>query len=263
MSCKQGIRYSVGHVLIHFINNAFKESIASFREGADQDGKNVALAAGLLDATFVQRDDLSSNAIKQQIKEIKALVDSESNTFKALLFIIASHGNENVIFGTDREEVHVYEDIVRPLHNFKCEGLRGKPKIFLINACRGERGQDAIIYDGPHSSTNHQIATESLDRLVIRSERTGTCVQDIGDFALIYSTGPESVSVRDPEMGSPLIRNLFTSIQVLAESGQLNNTEFTEIFRNAQREVNLECGTSPGITNHLVKDVFLLTKGKH
>jgi hypothetical protein len=273
MAMEKSVKYPIEHILIHFTNNAFfgdvddnecvKGPTARVRKGAAQDAKNVALAAGLLNASFIQKDDLPANTIQQEVLEIKRRVDSSPKEYGALLFIIASHGNENVIIGTDYNEVNIYQDIVRPLHNFNCEGLRGKPKIFIINACRGERGKDSVIYDkydSENSSTKKYIAHDT--GLVIKSEITGTLVQDIGDFALIFSTGPESVSVRDPENGSPLIRNLFMQIKEFAESGKLRTEEFTDIFKKVQRKVNLECGTSPGITNHLVKDMFLPTKGK-
>ena len=274
MAMEKSVRYPIEHILIHFTNNAFfgdlddnecvKGSTARVRKGAAQDAKNIALAAGLLNASFIQKDDLPANAIKQEVLEIKRQVDSSPKEYGALLYIIASHGNENVIVGSDYNEVNIYQDIITPLHNFNCKGLRGKPKIFIINACRGGRGQDSVIYDrhdGESSSMTNYIAYDT--GLVVKSEITGIVVQDIGDFAIIFSTGPESVSVRDPENGSPLIRNLFTEIKEFAESGKLRTEEFTDIFKKVQRKVNLECGTSPGITNHLVKDMFLPTKGKH
>ena len=99
--------------------------------------------------------------------------------------------------------------------------------------------------------------------LIIKSERRGTKVQDVGDFAVIFSSSPESISIRNPETGSPLIRKLFAIIKELAESGKLPNEEFTDVFKRVQREVHLECGASPGIQNHLVKDVFIPIKGKY
>jgi len=274
MANKPNVRYPVEHILIHFTNNVFfgdlddnecvKGPTARVRKGAAQDAKNVALAAGLLNATFIQKDDLTANAIRQEVLEIKRQANSSPEKYGALVIIIASHGNENVVIGTDYNEVNIYEEVIRPLHNFNCEGLRGKPKCFIINACRGERGQDSIIYDRYDTTkvTNMNNITSDTG-LVIKSERTGTTVQDVGDFAVIFSTGPESVSVRDTENGSPLIRNLFMEIKELAESGKLATEEFTNIFKKAQRIVNIECGTSPGIVNHLVKDMFLPIKGSN
>merc|ERR1712018_828519 len=143
-----------------------------------------------------------------------------------MIFMVASHGVENVIYGTDFQKIDVYEELVRPFHNFNCEGLRGKPKIFVINSCRGDRARNArIYYDGPKLSVKNGMAHDN--GLIIKSERSGILVQDIGDFAVIFSTGPESVSIRDPESGSLLLRKLFTKIKELAESGTLSKEEFT------------------------------------
>ena len=172
------------------------------------------------------------------------------------------NSQHNFIYGRDFQKIDIYENLVRPFHNFNCEGLRGKPKIFFINACRGERSQNArIYYDGPNTTNQDRMAHDMA--LYIKSVRTGILVQEVGDFAVIYSTGPESRSIRHPENGSPVIGKLFTLLKELTEAGKLQSEEFTDIFKRVQGEVHSEFGTMPGIQNHLVKDVFLPVKGKH
>ena len=130
-----------------------------------------------------------------------------------------------------------------------------------MSACRGQRSRKARIYDGPTTARQDSIAHDM--GLNIKSERSGILVQEVGDFAVIYSTSPESTSIRHPETGSPVIRKLFTILKDLTEEGKMQNEEFTDVFKRVQGEVHSEFGTSPGIQNHLVKDVFLPIKGKY
>ena len=260
--------YPRGHNLVLYINNIFFGTIdeneyltgpaGRIRQGAAQDSINVALAVGHLDATFIHKHDLTARKIKEQLSEIKKEVNSSPTKYFALYLVIASHGNENVIYGTDDEPVFVYDDIIRPFHNANCMGLRGKPKLFLFNACRGERGKNAMVFDAPTSSTSHvNYQTDALVGKLGKFE----FVQDVGDFALMYSTAPESISLRVADAGCPLIQTLFSAIAELADQGKLANEEFTDIFKNVQRQIHQEYGTQPGIINHLVKDVFLPVKG--
>ena len=49
------------------------------------------------------------------------------------VMILLSHGEENVIYGTDEKTV-----LLRKLYTtLDCPALRGKPKVVLVQACRG------------------------------------------------------------------------------------------------------------------------------
>lgn len=50
--------------------------------------------------------------------------------------VILTHGNRDILYGTDNQTVPV-ENIVACLGNANCPNLIGKPKIFIIQACRG------------------------------------------------------------------------------------------------------------------------------
>jgi len=54
------------------------------------------------------------------------------------IVVLMSHGEHDVIMGTDDGKVNVH-DLLRSL-NQNAPGLRGKPKIFIVQACRGGCG---------------------------------------------------------------------------------------------------------------------------
>ena len=57
---------------------------------------------------------------------------------------ILSHGEEGYIFGADGRKFEL-DAIFKLFDNTCCPDLRGKPKSFIIQACRGGRHQNQFI----------------------------------------------------------------------------------------------------------------------
>ena len=64
----------------------------------------------------------------------------------ALIVCIMSHGEEKAVFGTDENKVEINE-IVEIFNANHCEKLKGKLKIYFIQACRidGELSSKLLI----------------------------------------------------------------------------------------------------------------------
>ena len=54
----------------------------------------------------------------------------------ACFICLLSHGEEGYIFGTDGKRIPL-DEIFLLFGNTNCKGLMGKPKVFIIQACRG------------------------------------------------------------------------------------------------------------------------------
>lgn len=52
-----------------------------------------------------------------------------------------SHGEEGAIYGADCNAVPIY-DVLAKVKPSRCPSLADKPKVFLIQACQGERTDD-------------------------------------------------------------------------------------------------------------------------
>jgi len=75
--------------------------------------------------------------------EIKTFLEeySKDQSLKdcdVLVVFILTHGGNNVIYGTDHVPVGV-EEIFEMFSDDLCPNMRGKQKIFMINACRGSK----------------------------------------------------------------------------------------------------------------------------
>lgn len=69
--------------------------------------------------------------------------ESIFNRYKSLVVCLLSHGGLGTVFGIDWKEVKVL-DLQDAFNSQACPGLKGKPKVFIIQACQGAIGQRMI-----------------------------------------------------------------------------------------------------------------------
>ena len=54
-----------------------------------------------------------------------------------MILVILSHGRDSAIFASDGGHIPT-EEIYKKFNNENCPALMGKPKFFIIQACRGD-----------------------------------------------------------------------------------------------------------------------------
>ena len=113
------------------------------REGTDKDA--VALQQLFTHLGFYTNryNNLTGTQIKHRLKEVAAI---DHKKFDCLLIAILTHGIKGKIYGTDGELIPV-EDLTELFSGIQCASLIGKPKIFLLQACRGERFDRGVEHD--------------------------------------------------------------------------------------------------------------------
>ena len=92
---------------------------------------------------YKPNDTINSEAKRQVLGDSHSVNFNDYNCFMAF---IMSHGDENGIAGTDEISVHVN---TLSSHISECEGLKDKPKIFFIQACRGGK-KNVVKLDGSY-----------------------------------------------------------------------------------------------------------------
>ena len=133
-------------------------------------------------------------------------------SFSSLTVCMLSHGGKEGIFCSDDKvlKTETFFDMFGPE---RCEGLIRKPKVFIINACRG--GLDLPSYK--------EVAKDSLDDPVINSRR---------DFIFLYSTVEGHVSLRIPQEGSPFIISLYKAMETGKE------VDLHDVFLRTNADIN-------------------------
>ncbi|XP_030834961.1 caspase-7-like [Strongylocentrotus purpuratus] len=180
-------------------------------------------------------DHLSAeHNIQQKIDQVRRHNHSQ---FDCFIFAILTHGEEGSIYGTDERLVKI-EDIVGPFGSDRCPTLNGKPKLFFLQACRGERFDGGVeATDGTAVPPTDKAAGEARakdqekpqvdeqddDQLVNKmlkmdldfTDSFASCrskVPSQSDMLLAYATVPGFVSWRNSERGSWFIQALTETI---------------------------------------------------
>ncbi|XP_037992261.1 caspase-6 [Motacilla alba alba] len=193
------------------------------RRGTMADRNN--LNRTLTDLGFEVRlfDDLKANDVQQRIYEASREDHSNADCF---VCVFLSHGEDDHIYAhDDKIKIQTMTDMFR---GDKCQSLVGKPKIFIIQACRGDQHDDAVIaHDAPDNSSESPVNDTEVDAAGVYTLPAGA------DFIMCYSVAQGYYSHRDTIYGSWYIQDLCETLRKHGSSG-----EFTELLTVVNRKVS-------------------------
>lgn len=192
--------------------------IEAKREGAEKDSDNlrellVQLGFEVMIRHNVRKKDLTdpeTGIIKRFLDQFK-----EKNV-DACIVAIMSHGKDGDFVRTSDPENsrkpqenywHLHRDIVDKFNNRYCYALRGKPKVFIVQACKGEindRGVRRTRTDGKNLSSYEVVKMETDDNNCMFQPPDDSTENE--DMIIGFSTVPGYVSNRDIEFGTWYIR---------------------------------------------------------
>ncbi|XP_061074125.1 caspase a-like isoform X1 [Conger conger] len=204
------------------INNV-KFDHLSERRGAEKDVENMEEQLKALDYTVETHRDLSAQDINEAVKgfsQHQAHLESDS-TF----VVIMSHGKRDAICGIHYNPKHPQENnlflidnIFTHLNTENCAGLRNKPKVIVIQACRG--GEIGTVWVSDSASAPKSLEDDGMWREL--KER---------DFACLMACTPDKKSYRHPEKGAILIQKLVETINTHAHKDHIE-----ELFRKVRNQ---------------------------
>ena len=115
--------------------------------------------------------------------------------YDCLMVAILTHGDYgDVLYGTSG--VITIQEVIETFNGKRCPILIGKPKIFIIQACRGKRCNQAVELDERNDDLHDVI------------DSGPTVHPNISDYLVAYSTIPGHVSFRNNKTGSIFICTL-------------------------------------------------------
>lgn len=211
------------------------------RTGTNVDRDNMVETLKKLDFEVNVYDDLNRYEIEKTLK--KACNEDHSDS-DCIFVCVMSHGEQGVLYAYDRE--YMAKDLWCNFTANKCSTLAGKPKIFLIQACRGqELDQGTEVKppgaqkDGCHNQGNYKIPNHA-------------------DFYVAYSTIPGFVSWRNPSNGSWFIQAF---CQVMQEKGSSDDlvSLMTEVSRKVATS-SKNCQQIPCQTSMLTRKIIFNRK---
>lgn len=199
------------------------------RDGAEVDVKEMTKLLEGLGYNVECHEDKTSQEMTTVMKKFADHKDHLTSDSTFLVFM--SHGMSTGICGTKSNgttDILSFNTIYENFNNKHCRALMGKPKVVIIQCCRGDNIGSVQIRD----SIDPEMPTSTSDgwRCVeLQSSKTREAHLE-SDFATLYSSTPDTVSWRSPTEGSVFIQRLVEQFR-----NHAFNSDLQEMFRKVQR----------------------------
>nr|XP_014994504.2 caspase-6 isoform X3 [Macaca mulatta]XP_014994505.2 caspase-6 isoform X3 [Macaca mulatta] len=169
-------------------------------------------------------NDLKAEELLLKIHEVSTSSHADADCF---VCVFLSHGEGNHVYAYDAKiEIQTLTGLFK---GDKCQSLVGKPKIFIIQACRGDQHDVPVI---PLDEVDNQ--TDKLDTNITEVDAASVYTLPAGaDFLMCYSVAEGYYSHRETVNGSWYIQDL---CEMLGKYG--SSLEFTELLTLVNRKVS-------------------------
>ena len=196
------------------INNYnFKFTDGRDRSGSEKDVEKLERLFGeLLGFKVEKKMDLTAEAMRDAMEKAKSYQHQ-----CCLVVAVMSHGTCEGILGVDGQIVTVRELMVY-FTSTGCQSLAGKPKIFIIQACRNVKEQgssvnSAVDTDGPIGQSV-QVKNTSARTLEAVSNIPNT--PEMADMAIAFATVDNQSAYRNTDSGSWFIQAFVQTVSDFA-----------------------------------------------
>nr|XP_015805662.2 caspase-2 isoform X2 [Nothobranchius furzeri] len=191
----------------------------------------------------------------------------EHRTLSSCVVCLLSHGVEGAVYGTDGQLLQL-DWVFEAFDNARCPLLQNKPKMFFIQACRGEEldcGVEQI--DGP----GRTLSPSCEQRDAGREEAGDADSTQIGDmrrpriklpqrsdmicgFASLKGQRICTAAMRNTKRGSWFIQELNAALRLHSK-----DTHLADILVQVNRRIKEREGYAPGTAHHRCKEMSEFT----
>ncbi|KAI8511177.1 Caspase-6 [Branchiostoma belcheri] len=193
-----------------FDNKKFHETLnLKQRIGTRKDAKSLKKTFKDLGFSVEILEDKTTTDITEKL--VKAAKEDHSQR-DCFVCVFLSHGKNGTVYGQNGLlEIKELTDLFRG-HN--CKSLRGKPKLFIFQACRGAKRERPV--EPPESMDRPGIGREDepMDETDLGAEPGVRPTLPAGaDFLMAYSTSEGFYSYRNKDDGSWYIQDLCRALR--------------------------------------------------
>uniref|UniRef100_A0A8C5F7F9 Caspase family p20 domain-containing protein n=1 Tax=Gadus morhua TaxID=8049 RepID=A0A8C5F7F9_GADMO len=139
----------------------------------------------------------------QMLSSMRELASRDHSWMDCVACVVLSHGLEGGVYGVDGGVVRLKE-LTDVLNGVRCASLRGKPKLFFIQACQGNKREQAS------PSCTGDPCSDAVEEWIPTS----------ADFLTAMATTPSYRSMRVEDRGSWFIHSLCQNLVKLVPRGQ-------------------------------------------
>ncbi|XP_005860499.2 PREDICTED: caspase-14 [Myotis brandtii] len=170
--------------------NAFLMCVKKNRPGSDQDVGLMKQWLTQCQFEYTSCIDPDKKELLEKLTSFRDGLNEIKDEISCCLVTLMSHGEKGSLKIRDDERVSL-EEIFEMFNNKNCPALKEKPKIFIIQACRGERRDSGVETDD-----------EPMDLDDISEKKR---LPTFSDYFIIYPTQADHVALRHPRTGSVMI----------------------------------------------------------
>ena len=222
------------------------------REGSNKDKKKMEDLFQFLNFEVDVKEDLTRNEIVDAIIDFSKKL--QNNSYDICAVCIMSHGDNNLIEGSDGYMVNIEKDIFHKLSNDYCRSMTGKPKFFVFQACRGTERDPGYLAKS--------AATRAMTDAPGAPQRVASVLEDA---IMAYPCIPDYAAWRNSVLGSHFINSLCKIFKEHAATLEINdmlNKVKQSLKEVTVKDETLEYKITPTVESRLDRKLFFKPKNK-
>ncbi|KAI5107225.1 caspase-8 [Silurus meridionalis] len=231
---------------VALIINNYKFINLKERHGSEVDKKSLVDVFQWLGFETVVKENCSR---EEMLTALEDLCKRDHTKADCVVCCLMSHGYDGGLYGVEKGKVPI-KDMLDKLDGRNCISLIQKPKLFFIQACRGNQELQPACYESDDSNNSEINCSLDSDAEVPKES-----ISERSDYLVAMATVPGYVSFRETSRGSWFIQSLCKHLQKLVPSG----IDLLSILTEVNREVSMKADPT-GRRKQMPQPEFTLTK---
>ena len=228
-------------------NKIFAGKTDKTRHGSQEDVRQIEALFAALGFEVRKRENLSRLHLLDELDDVAC---QDHSAYDCFVLWLMSHGRSGEVLCSDGNTIPV-----QTLHDMmsECDTLSGKPKLFFIQACRGDKEDQgvSVACDTGHSS-NKEFSPNQVDSPIDAVKKPSPRVPKHADFLYAFSTVDEYVSYRDEALGGYYVRGVVEALRECAVHDHL-----LDILTVVNQKVSNMEANMPSVGNKNEIEVFI------
>ncbi|XP_038598364.1 caspase-14-like [Tachyglossus aculeatus] len=167
--------------------------ITKGREGAEPDMVALERMYRALRFESTVKRDPPAQGFRDEVVHFREEMEKRTDPISCCFVVLMAHGKEGRLLGADGQVVEL-EELYDVLTNKTCRALLGKPKVFILQACRGDQ-----------KDTGEMLRTEQVLTTMFQELPK---IPTFTDTLHVYSTVVGYIAYRNIKEGSCFIQTL-------------------------------------------------------
>ncbi|KAK2844725.1 hypothetical protein Q5P01_011384 [Channa striata] len=231
------------------------------RKGGEVDDEVLTKVLTELDYLVTVHRDLTAQGMKTCIENFSRQPDHR--TMDSSVVCLLSHGVEGAVYGTDGQLLQL-DWVFKAFDNAHCPLLQNKPKMFFIQACRGDEMDCGVEQrDGPARTSSPNCEQLDAGREgpgdgdLIQRRGMGTPrikLPQRSDMICGFASLKGTAAMRNTKRGSWFIQDLNAALRLHAR-----DTHVADILVQVNSHIKKREGYAPGTAHHRCKEMSEFT----